>query len=1044
MYGNYLNLSDTVSPKSFKFYTTPMSQQLYVMGNVGDGQFGAIRGEDDNSCAVTPTQWIMKTDDGLVDHIIQICCSERHTLALTSSGQIYSCGANDKGELGRDSSDLIGKVDFRKNLRIVQIATGSAHNLAIADDGRLFAWGSNEYLQCGLDASSTVVSLPARVKDVSQVCQVACGNISSIVLIETNKVLVFGWYINESVKPLEIELLSPVPIRRIEAGSDHYAAISSGGYVLLWGRNDKSQTSVVGKSEVRIPVVVAGINSVSQVACGATHTVVLTRDGRIYAFGGNTFGQLGNDDRKDQPSPSLVVDLRNQPVVSIAAGSNHSVVLTPNRLYSFGMNSNGQLGIGTFKNQFKPSPTNLTNANALFAGFDQSIIICGEKPRIQHARAARSISYHELSVVMEKGEVIDVKSCLEFIFSSLGCINGSFIADHHNPECSLTNSGLSMDDIMKSFDLIAESRDHDTYAETIMMALEETKFSEIYEKILTKHRESFIYDELRFFMIIPFFHLMIAPTEKTERQLLAPFIHVLSQAVSHFGHILRTWWLILESRHMNRFVQFLMNYVEYQFNKNHTNHATFVPVLNVLNELCQVNRISNRIPYDKFYLNCLSGKVQIHQDYIENFVLMHPTEFARFGQPMPRPGFRWSQYPFLMNAEAKSAILEADSMIRMRLAVSRTPMSQLLPFINPADTFLTFAIRRDHIVEDTYENVMQHTSKNDVSKPLRVIFVGEEADDRGGVRKEFFMLLFQELLQPTYGMFTESDESHLIWFSGAIDDTTGYEVVGFLCALAIYNLVLVNLPFPLALYKKILEQPLTLDDYSELHPSEGRSLERLLEYEGEDLEDVFCLNFVVSMEIFGHVRQVPLIDDGENVPVTQKNKAEFVEKYIAMKMENGIDGLMQQQIRAFIRGFTRVLNEGVLGLFQPRELQEMVIGNENYDWIEFKKVCFSLVFINDQCEYHARHPVIENFWDVFFELTSEQKKRFLLFLSGTDRIPLRGMKEIPLIIQPMPSELIPVAHTCFNLLDLPKVTDKETMKKRLLLCLDHTQGFTLA
>ncbi|KAI6205111.1 putative E3 ubiquitin-protein ligase HERC4 [Aphelenchoides besseyi] len=977
MYGNYLNLSDTVSPKSFKFYTTPMSQQLYVMGNVGDGQFGAIRGEDDNSCAVTPTQWIMKTDDGLVDHIIQICCSERHTLALTSSGQIYSCGANDKGELGRDSSDLIGKVDFRKNLRIVQIATGSAHNLAIADDGRLFAWGSNEYLQCGLDASSTVVSLPARVKDVSQVCQVACGNISSIVLIETNKVLVFGWYINESVKPLEIELLSPVPIRRIEAGSDHYAAISSGGYVLLWGRNDKSQTSVVGKSEVRIPVVVAGINSVSQVACGATHTVVLTRDGRIYAFGGNTFGQLGNDDRKDQPSPSLVVDLRNQPVVSIAAGSNHSVVLTPNRLYSFGMNSNGQLGIGTFKNQFKPSPTNLTNANALFAGFDQSIIICGEKPRIQHAR-----------------EVIDVKSCLEFIFSSLGCINGSFIADHHNPECSLTNSGLSMDDIMKSFDLIAESRDHDTYAETIMMALEETKFSEIYEKILTKHRESFIYDELRFFMIIPFFHLMIAPTEKTERQLLAPFIHVLSQAVSP-----------LRSHSPDLF---LMNYVEYQFNKNHTNHATFVPVLNVLNELCQVNRISNRIPYDKFYLNCLSGKVQIHQDYIENFVLMHPTEFARFGQPMPRP--------------------ECD----------RTPMSQLLPFINPADTFLTFAIRRDHIVEDTYENVMQHTSKNDVSKPLRVIFVGEEADDRGGVRKEFFMLLFQELLQPTYGMFTESDESHLIWFSGAIDDTTGYEVVGFLCALAIYNLVLVNLPFPLALYKKILEQPLTLDDYSELHPSEGRSLERLLEYEGEDLEDVFCLNFVVSMEIFGHVRQVPLIDDGENVPVTQKNKAEFVEKYIAMKMENGIDGLMQQQIRAFIRGFTRVLNEGVLGLFQPRELQEMVIGNENYDWIEFKK--------NAQYkgEYHARHPVIENFWDVFFELTSEQKKRFLLFLSGTDRIPLRGMKEIPLIIQPMPSELIPVAHTCFNLLDLPKVTDKETMKKRLLLCLDHTQGFTLA
>jgi hypothetical protein len=67
---------------------------------------------------------------------------------------------------------------------------------------------------------------------------------------------------------------------------------------------------------------------------------------------------------------------------------------------------------------------------------------------------------------------------------------------------------------------------------------------------------------------------------------------------------------------------------------------------------------------------------------------------------------------------------------------------------NPDDTFLTYHIRRDNLVDDAYHNVMV-TKQSDIAKPLRVHFVGEDAEDRGGVRKEFFMLLFQEILQPT-------------------------------------------------------------------------------------------------------------------------------------------------------------------------------------------------------------------------------------------------------------------------------------------------------
>lgn len=69
-------------------------------------------------------------------------------------------------------------------------------------------------------------------------------------------------------------------------------------------------------------------------------------------------------------------------------------------------------------------------------------------------------------------------------------------------------------------------------------------------------------------------------------------------------------------------------------------------------------------------------------------------------------------------------------------------------YVDPNAVYLHFTVRRTHIVEDTYEQVLR-TDPRDMTKPFKVNFVGEEAEDRGGVKKEFFMLLFQELLQPT-------------------------------------------------------------------------------------------------------------------------------------------------------------------------------------------------------------------------------------------------------------------------------------------------------
>lgn len=55
--------------------------------------------------------------------------------------------------------------------------------------------------------------------------------------------------------------------------------------------------------------------------------------------------------------------------------------------------------------------------------------------------------------------------------------------------------------------------------------------------------------------------------------------------------------------------------------------------------------------------------------------------------------------------------------------------------------------------------------KSSVCLTVQVIFVGEEAVDAGGVRKEFFLLMMKELLDPKYGMFRYNEDSRLIWFA---------------------------------------------------------------------------------------------------------------------------------------------------------------------------------------------------------------------------------------------------------------------------------------
>ena len=98
-------------------------------------------------------------------------------------------------------------------------------------------------------------------------------------------------------------------------------------------------------------------------------------------------------------------------------------------------------------------------------------------------------------------------------------------------------------------------------------------------------------------------------------------------------------------------------------------------------------------------------------------------------------------------------------------------------------------------------------------------------------------------------MFTYTDETRTIWFNPhSLESALEFELIGILLGVAIYNSIILDVRFPLTVYKKVKDMTLTLDDLSEAQPTIARSLKAMRDYEG-DVESTFCATFQVRCRV---------------------------------------------------------------------------------------------------------------------------------------------------------------------------------------------------
>ncbi|WGD36877.1 hypothetical protein [Lysinibacter sp. HNR] len=268
-------------------------------------------------------------------------------LALTSEGEIFTWGGNPSGELGNGSSEWFSEIpgtirtdNIPGGVAFIAIAAGDNHMTALGDDGIAYVWGNNSSGQLGIGTIDNVIDTPVPFSTSTT------------------------------------EIPPGVQIVDLAAGSEHTLALGSDGWVYSWGSNISGQlgNGAVSNTPSTTPVSVnlpLGI-SFTSISAGWNSSFAVSSEGAIYAWGDNTYGQLGDGTIPlgggiVSPIPVLTLSLgQGITATAVFAGYQYTLALgSDGNVYVWGSNSAGQLGTGAGNLPGDPmgsgTPTPLTN-----------------------------------------------------------------------------------------------------------------------------------------------------------------------------------------------------------------------------------------------------------------------------------------------------------------------------------------------------------------------------------------------------------------------------------------------------------------------------------------------------------------------------------------------------------------------------------------------------------------------------------------------------------------------------------------------------------
>ena len=353
------NLSDVKSVALSDGHAIGLNRNgtVWTVGQNNEGQLGNGSTIDSSTPVVVP---------GIAD-AVAVAAEFGNSAVLKRDGTVWIWGGSHGPMLGvaltTNSSIPVGVTGLSN---VTAASAGYSHAVALKADGTVWAWGGNNKGALG-DGSQVSRPTPSKVQGLSDVVSVAAQYDRSAALKADGTVWTWGGRgqvefagDGSTSYPYDLEptmLTGLTGIQAIALGRYHTLALKSNGTVWTWGNNASGQLGNGTKIDNMVPSVVPGLTDVVAVAAGGDwiveagrwgggYSVALKKDGSVWAWGDNGFGQLGDGTYNNFSTSPVKVQVIGR-VIAIAAGYSHTLALdSDGKLWAWGFNDRGQLGLG--------------------------------------------------------------------------------------------------------------------------------------------------------------------------------------------------------------------------------------------------------------------------------------------------------------------------------------------------------------------------------------------------------------------------------------------------------------------------------------------------------------------------------------------------------------------------------------------------------------------------------------------------------------------------------------------------------------------------
>ena len=238
-----------------------------------------------------------------------VALGSSHSVVLKEDGTIFSWGSNDRGQLGASlilNESTTPIQEYTQDSNWSSVKAGSEFTVALKKDGSLWGWGDNSSAQIGRNFE--FIPLPREFNSstttVSSWSDISAGGQHTLALDDNGTLWAWGdntyGQLGDSSNLLSrtgTKVQSPVVFTVMSAGDDHSMAIDDNNSLWSWGHNGSGQLGTGDTISLNTPT--QEINSTrrwSQVSAGKDYTLGITTDGRLWAWGTNTFLRLGLDE----------------------------------------------------------------------------------------------------------------------------------------------------------------------------------------------------------------------------------------------------------------------------------------------------------------------------------------------------------------------------------------------------------------------------------------------------------------------------------------------------------------------------------------------------------------------------------------------------------------------------------------------------------------------------------------------------------------------------------------------------------------------------